>query len=950
MTPYPLARSGGPADVCWHDGQIVVAYQDGPGPEARLVLATYTAQGLPVSAISWALGSDVGAFPRVLSAQGSVWLIYREGASRGGHAVLRQDGREVWRSDVPCGGNDPVVLGWDTTGRPVFAWQRAGTNEILSALCEWPTAHLPEGEGRPTGLSHIGAHARVVLVDDARGSVPGMTRPCWAGAVVAGEHPDGGVLVRAQDGRVLHVWPAARTYTPRVAVDAQTGVYAVVTWGSGVQMATFLEADLVAPTPVAPWPPGPGWTLRADIAEIDVAAYLLGTTTWARHGMHVAPDAVTYTHPFQSRTGPGWVQHTKFAPPDVRAATWTLTDQWIGLAFDGTNELTQGYRIVLPGTTTTAALYPRTMRVGVQHRRSVDVDILDLATSRRRAVTFAGWVEAVYDGPQIGEIPPTTHAVIWFEPASTDARGWREANIGAQGHGCWYWHQQRKAAGASPDMRWVGTRTSSRVPDPPPQYAFAPPAVAPITPTPPSPPMPTPLIPRDAFASHYTTVNEFYAADDGLQREGGMVLDGHADVQAMIQWGYDLASGVPVATVLEQIRQSDEWRTKHPDATPTPQPPPTPATGLRGRLRIVDGVYHDDAGPSLPVLCHAGDLLSRWTREPDAVRAVLATIRAAGYDGVRAWTVLHGDYWRGRELGPMHQGEAYWSHVIGFAAALRSAGLRWLVSQGDLLRALPRQTDRLSFVRQLALSVDRDLVLGVDAGNESWQNGEPDTTRLREVVETFRAACPCDVWSLTSPASELRADLDAYAGSVYDVHGYRDGRSYDKLRHIYSIAYEQTPSRRVGIQSEPFGPGARVSVTQNKAELTSGVMALACAVSLMARQAWVYFSGPGVISDEGERFEDMPGFNATCAIRDALPRDLMAFGALVHGGASQARRVFAVPGTDETRADHAIHADGRFVCAVYGPRWREVTQVRAAKIERRIDCGNDGYIIIGRIA
>lgn len=387
-------------------------------------------------------------------------------------------------------------------------------------------------------------------------------------------------------------------------------------------------------------------------------------------------------------------------------------------------------------------------------------------------------------------------------------------------------------------------------------------------------------------------------------------------------------------------------------SVPTPEPGEPIVSRMVGRLQVWpdERAFSDDNGPYLPVLCHAGDLLSRWTRDPVGARALMADIAAAGYDGVRTWTVLHGDYWRGREVGPMHQAD-YWSQVLSFAAALRTSGLRWLVSQGDMLRAITRQSERRMFMQSLAGSLDADMVLGVDAGNEALWNGETDPARLREAVDAFRSVQPCAVWSLTSPYGEDATELNAHAGSVYDVHGYRDGRSWDKIRHIFSIAYEVKPRRGLGIQSEPFGFGDRVSVTANKHELTAGAMALACAVSLLSRQAWVWFSGPGVMSDERERMQDMPGFRETPAMRAALPADLMTFGSLVHGGASQkGRRIWAVPSTDETRCDHAMHADGRYVVAVYGPRWRDAMRERSCHVERRIDCGEAGFVEIGRLA
>lgn len=116
MTPILIATRGGPVDACWHDGRIIVAYQDGPGPDALLVQRAYTPHGSVLSSVTFDIGSDVGAFPRLLSALGSLWLIYREGKSLGGQAVLRRDGVVVWRSEFECGGNDPVCLGIDGVG------------------------------------------------------------------------------------------------------------------------------------------------------------------------------------------------------------------------------------------------------------------------------------------------------------------------------------------------------------------------------------------------------------------------------------------------------------------------------------------------------------------------------------------------------------------------------------------------------------------------------------------------------------------------------------------------------------------------------------------------------------------------------------------------------------------------------------------------------------------
>lgn len=250
---------GGPGDVCWHTGQILVARQVGQGQGVSVRVTAYDASLHPQWTLTYDCGDDAGTFPRVASDGSHWWLIYREGASLGGRAVLRRDGAVVWTSPQECGGNDPVCLGDDH-----FAWQVTGaSNFVVLGRLTYPGTQRVTTAGRPTGLSHFDASGRVVLVDDARVSVPGITRPAWAGLLVCGEHPDAGVEVQYYDRR-LRLWPTFDTFTPRISVDR--GLYAVVTWNrDGVKLATFTLDDLSVPTPsIVPNPgpsvpnPGPG--------------------------------------------------------------------------------------------------------------------------------------------------------------------------------------------------------------------------------------------------------------------------------------------------------------------------------------------------------------------------------------------------------------------------------------------------------------------------------------------------------------------------------------------------------------------------------------------------------------------------------------------------------------------------------------------------------------------
>ncbi len=372
---------------------------------------------------------------------------------------------------------------------------------------------------------------------------------------------------------------------------------------------------------------------------------------------------------------------------------------------------------------------------------------------------------------------------------------------------------------------------------------------------------------------------------------------------------------------------------------------PSPSR-LVGRLRIDALSFVDDTGPVLPVFCHFGEAFSRYTRDPNAVRRQLDVIASAGYDGIRFWTTLGGAYWAGREVSEQVTPN-YWGQLEAFMNELKSRGLRGVISQGDIARI----TDRPGFASRLSDVLDRvgtaESVAIIEGGNEAWQTGEPDPQRLAQFVGAIESRHPQVLYTLTSPPSELAVDLDAYSigpADLFDVHGSRDGHWWDKTRHIFSITYEGKPKKRLGWQGEPAGPGAAVSVTEFKHELDSDTLAAMAAMSLMSRQAWCFMSGPGVLFDSP--LEDQPGFWSVPRVRDALPRDVMRFDRLHHGGSTWAsERVFAPNG--ETRCDHASNGDGRFVAIIYGPTL-DYSQVRSATIEKVTDLGNKARVVVGR--
>jgi hypothetical protein len=78
------------------------------------------------------------------------------------------------------------------------------------------------------------------------------------------------------------------------------------------------------------------------------------------------------------------------------------------------------------------------------------------------------------------------------------------------------------------------------------------------------------VLPKGEAFMALKALNAFYQAPEGLQRPGGLVIHDHegrsvADMEAIAQWFYQLViERVSLDDVFTQIRNSHEWRSKHP--------------------------------------------------------------------------------------------------------------------------------------------------------------------------------------------------------------------------------------------------------------------------------------------------------------------------------------------------------------------------------------------------
>lgn len=452
-------------------------------------------------------------------------------------------------------------------------------------------------------------------------------------------------------------------------------------------------------------------------------------------------------------------------------------------------------------------------------------------------------------------------------------------------------------------------------------------------PKPPAPPTP---VPRATIAVVVTSANgqPIVGATFRLNEQLRTATDGNGYAAIEVNQGevhyaveHDQYVAVHNKVLLTQNTQLSV------SMTPLRQAPSYPR--LQGQLRVESNRFVDDTGSVLPLFAHAGDLFALYVRDANRATAEIRKIADAGYQGFRVWTVLRGSYWEtpDRDVTPTKTPN-YWQQWETFVRVVNDEGLKLVVSQGDLNAWTASLSERDAFAVKLA-EVEQQIGNGIyaffDAGNETWQNGEPDPVKLARFVRAYRQAGGRAVVTLTSPPGEETHELNAFSiepAQCYDVHGYRDGHFYDKIRHIFSIPYEGQPMRALGVQSEPAGSGELVSVTSNKQELDHEAVAAMGVMSLLARQAWVWFSGEGVRIQAG--LETEQGFVATPRIAAVLPKDVMTFNTLHHSGDSWRNvRIVDQGVSHEVRVDGAQAADGRCVYLFYGEPGTH--QFRAAK-------------------
>lgn len=390
--------------------------------------------------------------------------------------------------------------------------------------------------------------------------------------------------------------------------------------------------------------------------------------------------------------------------------------------------------------------------------------------------------------------------------------------------------------------------------------------------------------------------------------------------------------------------------------------PVIPATPnrLTGVLTRQGRVIGDASGPRILMFCHAMELFSAWCHGREADVIAQCEIIAAHYAGVRVCDVLgyHDQNrpgedpwvaWAGREVTPIgfeafsgryiDPTPDYYDRLGAFLEMLHELGLRIFHDRGDLNAWTDDQKcAHLKALGELyaSLPCGPEVLGGLFACNEGWQNGCDNITLAGQMLEAFTAsagwvpalcgftapggssdpealaACdpPMATWEPEMPDSFKHWSQDP--ATVITCHGNRGDHTHI-IEHYFGYGYDTAirGTNKPVINTEPVGGGEGVSVGRvDDPELLCGLTVAA----LLGGQAWTFMSGHGVFWNGP--IETMPGFLEVARLPSFLPADIAAWPTVCHSGTRFAgTRILAV--IDPTRADQAIAEDGRFVIVVH---------------------------------
>lgn len=439
---------------------------------------------------------------------------------------------------------------------------------------------------------------------------------------------------------------------------------------------------------------------------------------------------------------------------------------------------------------------------------------------------------------------------------------------------------------------------------------------------------------------------EFGLACNDVYAESGAAFDpGMVSVHSSrAAWDYYVGG---MSWSSSKKKHINEFRAEYglPPADPGPQPShPSP---VAGQIRVAGGAFCDDNGPRHFVVAHMGDLVARWMAGGEAsCLEDLDAAASAGYHVIRTWWYLGGPH---PDNPWSHGGSPHYdaldslripdfvNHGAALCRAVADRGLRVTLESGGFTRiGSPQESQLMSLLRQVANVAGHHTIAWTAPINEpssthgtSDDDGDNDPGYLRSMSQILT---PTGVlWHLGHAHNEDWNSGDRFCQKNYTpsdqpigyYHGYRAGRTHDKIRHRFSWMYED-PGRHVrlwvdgeGCGAPTSGPPLRyVSATAFGHEMDSGE-ALALIVAMQSlRGIGSHMSGNGV--QKYQPFTNTVGWQEIPWLVSQLPRDVHQYQHIHHGGQSWAH-IRGIAAEGECRPDGVTHDDGRFVRVISGP-------------------------------
>jgi hypothetical protein len=426
------------------------------------------------------------------------------------------------------------------------------------------------------------------------------------------------------------------------------------------------------------------------------------------------------------------------------------------------------------------------------------------------------------------------------------------------------------------------------------------------------------------------------------------------------------------ATMRAHVMASAEYNTLH-----------APVIGRRGPVRLEGHAFADDGGPWLSF----GTTLfwALWGEKHDPARLDLNLAYAArnGVDYIRILSMVGAASWEERVIDP--KWPDYWQVVDRLVDRAARHGLRLQVTVfADAQVMMPNDGDRDRWADAWAARVSRqpERFTVLEAANEAWQNGFPETAPLARITKRLNdqtrvlvapSAPACGTHPEHAETAEQKACVDEWRqlASVSDLmtpHFDRDvskADGYDRpIRQPWEMLFGP---RELGVQSyvnnEPIGPQSSVASDDDPERL-----AMAAAVTWLTQgAAYTLHTGAGIRG--GSAFDlsrgrsanlwEVPHIDATFAAiakaRALLPANLPN---CRPANAHWAEAPLSVNPDHLVRVYQSVCADGTFVALPHGIKGSSValTARRGVTVGENkvpagasISVGAPSAVLVGRV-